>query len=169
MSFTKGVSFHHETNASSQPNITNNISINASNELKGNESIEQVKVEQSCEPSIKEVPNESSVPNENEFLKKVLAIYMNQKFYFSGKFLVLTPDELLELIQTLLPNKSVVITSNDIDDVNCCGFIKDVPIKKVDSIWVEDENQKQSFKYQYSNLVSLFDQYRISIKFVRLI
>ena len=80
MSFTKGVSFHHETNASSQPNITNNISINASNELKGNESIEQVKVEQSCEPSIKEVPNESSVPNENEFLKKVLPCGSGKKY-----------------------------------------------------------------------------------------
>ena len=37
MSFTKGLSFHHETNASSQassnPTITNNISIHATNDL----------------------------------------------------------------------------------------------------------------------------------------
>ena len=163
MSFTKGVSFHHETNASSQPNITNNISISASNEIKSNDSSEkiEIKVEQPS-PTV----SSSNSPNENEFLKKVLEIYMNQRFYFSGKFIVLTPDELLDLIQTLLPNKSVVIVSNDIDEIECCGF-KDAPIKKVDSIWIEYETAKQSFKYQYSNLVSLFDQYHISIKFVR--
>ena len=163
MSFTKGVSFHHETNASSQPNITNNISINASSEVKNNESSErvEVRVEQPVE-QIEQPP----IPNENEFLKKVLEIYMNQKFYFSGKFVVLTPDELLDLIQTLIPGKGVVIRTNDIEDIGCCSF-KDAPIKKIDSIWIEDETAKQSFKYQYSNLVSLFDQYRISIKFVR--
>ena len=165
MSFTKGVSFHHETNASSQPNITNNISINASSEVKNNESSErvEVRVEQPVE-QIEQPP----IPNENEFLKKVLEIYMNQKFYFSGKFVVLTPDELLDLIQTLIPGKGVVIRTNDIEDIGCCSF-KDAPIKKIDSIWIEDETAKQSFKYQYSNLVSLFDQYRISIKFVRVI
>ena len=164
MSFTKGVSFHHETNASSQPNITNNISINASSEVKNNESSErvEVRVEQPVE-QIEQPP----IPNENEFLKKVLEIYMNQKFYFSGKFVVLTPDELLDLIQTLIPGKGVVIRTNDIEDIGCCSF-KDAPIKKIDSIWIEDETAKQSFKYQYSNLVSLFDQYRISIKFVRI-
>ena len=165
MSFTKGVSFHHETNASSQPNITNNISINASSEVKNNESSErvEVRVEQPVE-QIEQPP----IPNENEFLKKVLEIYMNQKFYFSGKFVVLTPDELLDLIQTLIPGKGVVIRTNDIEDIGCCSF-KDAPIKKIDSIWIEDETAKQSFKYQYSNLVSLFDQYRISIKFVRVV
>ena len=168
MSFTKGVSFHHETNAASQPTINNNISINASNEVKADKPI--VSVESSEKPiEASEVLQQiQSIPNENEFLKKVLAIYMSQKFYFSGKFIVLTPDELLDLINTLLPNKGVVITTNDIDEVNCCGFIKDVPIKKVDSIWIEDETSKESFKYQYSNLVSLFDQYKISIKFVRI-
>ena len=102
-------------------------------------------------------------------LKKVLDIYMNQRFYFSGKYIVLTPDELLDLINTLLPNKGGVITTNDInEDIGCCSF-KDIPIKKVDNICIDDEAAKQSFKYQYSNLVSLFDQYKISIKFVRIV
>ena len=163
MSFTKGISFHHETNASSQPTINNNISINASNEL--SQSNPSVVVESFNEAS--EKPIEQSIPNENTFLKKVLDIYMNQRFYFSGKYIVLTPDELLDLINTLLPNKGVVITTNDInEDIGCCSF-KDIPIKKVDNIWIDDEAAKQSFKYQYSNLVSLFDQYKISIKFVR--
>ena len=164
MSFTKGVSFHHETNAASQSTINNNISINASSEVKNNESSEKVEVR--VEKPL-DVQTQASIPNETEFLRKVLAIYMDQKIYWQNKALVLTPDELLELINTLLPDKGVVITTNDIEDVGCCSF-KDVPIKKVDQIWIEEENNRQSFKYAYSNLVSLFDEYRISIKFVRL-
>ena len=159
MSFTKGISFHHETNASSQPTITNNISINASNEVNSDKPIERVDVRV-------EQPVEVSIPNENGFLKRLLAIYMSQKFYWQNKFLILSADELLELIQTLLPDKGIVISSTDIEDVGCCSF-KDVPIKKVESIWISDGDSQQNFKYCYSNLVSLFDQYRISIKFVR--
>ena len=164
MSFTKGVSFHHETNASSQPTINNNISISASNEVKTNTSSERLEVR--VEQPVEQI-EQSSIPNENAFLKKVLNIYMTQRFYFSGKFIVLTPDELLDLIQTLLPNKSVVIRTNDIEDVGCCSF-KDAPIKKVDSVWVNDDESEQNFKYCFSNLVSLLEQYKISIKFVRI-
>ena len=160
MSFTKGISFHHETNAASQPTINNNISINASNELsQSNPSVIVEQKEQSIEQS-------STIELENEFLKKVLNIYMSQKLYWQNKFLILSPDELLDLIQTLLPDKGVVIRTNDIEDVGCCSF-KDAPLKKIESIWVNDNESEQSFKYCYSNLVSLLDNYRISIKFVR--
>ena len=164
MSFTRGISFHHETNASSQPTINNNITVNASSEVKSEnpystlESSDGVRYAQ---------PHEhSSVERENEFLRKVLAIYMDQKFYFSGKYLVLTSDELLELLQTLLPDKGIVITSGDID-IDCCGFAKEAPIRKIESIWVGEGEQRTNFKYQYSNLVALLDSYKISIKFVR--
>ena len=166
MSFTKGLSFHHETNSSSNPNITNNISINASNEMTNTNP--SVIIETSNEPEKVESSEPSAVERENEFLKKVLNIYMNQKLYWENKTLVLSPDELLDLIQTLIPEKGVVITTNDIDDPGCCGFIKDAPIKKVDSIWVTSDDSESNFKYVYSNLVALLDNYRISIKFVRL-
>ena len=91
---------------------------------------------------------------------------MSQKFYFSGKYLVITSDELLDLIQTLIPDKSIVITNNDIEDVGCFSF-KDAPWKKVESIWIGEGEVQQNFKYAYSNLVALFEQYKISIKFVR--
>ena len=77
MSFTKGVSFHHETNAASQPTINNNISINASSEIKNNESSEKVEVR--VEKPL-DVQTQASIPNETEFLRKVLAIYMDQRF-----------------------------------------------------------------------------------------
>ena len=168
MSFTKGLSFHHETNASSQatsnPTITNNISIHATNELSESTQYRvldpgEVKYEPTDKP-------EQSTPNENEFLKKLLNIYMKQPFYWENKTIVLLPDELLDLIDTLLPDKQITITTNDIEDIGCCS-LKNLPIKKIDTIWIEDETSKQNFKYQFSNLVSLFDQYKISIKFVR--
>ena len=166
MSFTRGISFHHETNASSQPTINNNISITASNEVSESNPYKVLdSSEVKYEPS-HEVQTESLEPNnENAFLRKVLDVYMNQKLYWSNKFLVLSADELLELIQTLLPNKGVVITSNDIE-VDCCG-IKDAPIKKIESIWIDDNEERKAFKYAYSNLTALFDHYKISIKFVR--
>ena len=102
MSFTRGISFHHETNASSQPTINNNISITASNEVSESNPYKVLdSSEVKYEPS-HEVQTESLEPNnENAFLRKVLDVYMNQKLYWSNKFLVLSADELLELIQTL--------------------------------------------------------------------
>ena len=176
MSFTKGVSFHHETNASSQatsnPTITNNISIHATNELSESTQYKvlepgEVRYDKQSQPVQTESHDQASIINENEFLKKVLAIYMNQKIYWQNKSIVLKPDELLDLIDTLLPDKQITITINDLDEVNCCGFIKDIPIKKVDTIWVSTNDVQENFKYCYSNLVSLLDQYKISIKFVR--
>lgn len=164
MSFTKGVSFHHETNASSQPTINNNITVNTSSEVKTENPYSTLESsEVRYEPVVS--LEQSNIEKENEFLRKVLAIYMSQKFYFSGKYLVLTSDELLDLIQTLLPDKGIVITSEDLD-VDCCGF-KDAPIRKVESIWIGEGDQQTNFKYGYSNLVALLDSYKISIKFVR--
>ena len=175
MSFTKGLSFVHETNASSKtscnPSITNNISIHASNEVSESSQYKvldtsEVKYEPTGIP-INNTPESPSVINEIEFLKKVLLIYMSQKFYFSGKFLVLKPDELLDIIETLLPDKQITINCSEIEELGCCGFGKDIPIKKIETIWVSKDDVQQNFKYCYSNLVSLLDQYKISIKFVR--
>lgn len=164
MSFTKGVSFHHETNASSNPSITNNISISASNENKTSIEVSESSQKLVYPPSQPIEP--SIVERENEFLRKVLSIYMSQKLYFSGKYLVITSDELLDLIQTLLPDKGIVITSNEIEDVGCCSF-SDIPIKKVESIWTSEGDVQKAFKYAYSDIVALLDDYKISIKFVK--
>ena len=91
---------------------------------------------------------------------------MNQKLYWQNKYLVLGSNELLELIQTLLPDNNIVITSNDIEEVGCCGGL-DVPVKKIDSIWISKGDVQQNFKYCYSNIVALLDEYKISIKYVR--
>lgn len=167
MSFTKGISFHHETNAASQPTINNNISINASNEL--NQSNPSVVIE-TKEPNheVAYPPIESPViERENQFLRKVLDLYMNQQVYWSGKFIVLKADELLELLHILLPNTELKLFTDDIE-VNCCGASKDIPYAKINSITFDDEKHNQlNLKYAKSDIVALLNQYRISVKYVR--
>lgn len=173
MSFTKGVSFHRETNLSSHPNISNNITINASNELSNSnpsviieskEASEKAEYPPSTQSSTIEAPN---IQRENEFLKKVLDLYMSQKVFWSGKYIVLTADELISLIQVLLPNTELKLFTDDIE-VNCCGASKDIPYGKVDSIWFyNDKHEQLNLKYAHSDIVALLESYKISIKFVR--
>ena len=169
MSSSKSVfAIHHETNASSQPTINNNISINASNEVK----IEEPDFQpvESNKPSNKEQqPIEPSlIERENEFLKKILELYMNQQVYWSGKFIVLKPDELLDLIKILLPNTQLKLFTNEQEEITCCGVRKEVPYVKVDSIWFDDDKHNQlNLKYEHSEIVALLEQYRISIKYIR--
>ena len=169
MSFTKGVSFHHETNASSQPTINNNISIQTCNEAGCEIKSEnpyavinsgEVKYEETT-TTIEHTP----IPNENEFLKRLLRLYMSQKLYWSGKYLVVTAPELVGLISLVLPGYEVDVIINDIE-VNCCGTKKELPFDKVESIWVTKDEVRQNFKYVYSNLVALFEEYKVSIKYV---
>ena len=35
-------------------------------------------------------------------------------------------------------------------------------------IWITKDEVRQNFKYVYSNLIAIFEEYRISVKFVRL-
>lgn len=169
MSFTKGVSFHHETNATSQPTINNNISIQTSNEasceVKSDNPYATVDTsEVKYEATIPE--QQQTIPNETQFLKCLLNHYMNQKLYWSGKYLVLTAAELVELISLLLPGYDIDVLVNDVE-VSCCGKPKELPFDKVESIWITKDDVRENFKYTHSNLVALFESYRISIKYVR--
>jgi len=92
---------------------------------------------------------------------------MNQPVYWSGKFMVLKAEELLELLHILIPNTQLKLFTDDIE-VNCCGASKEVPYAKVDSITFDDEQHQQlNLKYARSDIVALLNQYRISIKYVR--
>ena len=71
MSFTKGVSFHHDTSVSSQPTINNNISINASNEVKAsNPSITLQPGEVRYSQANVQINEPSTIERENEKKKK---------------------------------------------------------------------------------------------------
>ena len=167
---TKGLSLSHENYSTSNPVITNNISI--SNCETGDEKSIQVIEKQSVEDNnISNIPESISqsepslIQSENRFLKAILRIYIGQKIYFNGKYIVCTLQELIELIQ--------IITNGEIDieveplEVACCGA--NSLYSKVANIWVTKDGQRSIFKYSYSQFLSLFDEYRISLKVVRVV
>ena len=168
MSFTKGVSFHHETNAASQPTINNNISINTSNEVKTETGPNPYATEDKSEliyPPPPDQEEKSDLTHENMFLKRILEHYMNQKLYWSGKYLVLAPDELTELLAILLPGYAVDVVLDEFE-VTCCGKPQDIPFAKVDAVWLTKDDVRVNLKYARSDIVSVFESYKISTKFV---
>ena len=179
-SVTKGLSLTHENLSSSNPIINNNISISQNSEgsdLRSSQaSLSKIENEISIERNHKSEAatecNEGADINsefgliqcENNFLKAILRIYIGQKIYFNGKYIVCTLSDLIELI-SLLTNSEVEI---DIEpfEVSCCGTNSN-PYSKVTNIWVNKDEQRSIFKYSYSQFLSLFDEYKISLKVVR--
>ena len=171
MSFVRGVSFAREDKQSitNQPTINNNISINASSEVKIEEpNFEPVESSQKVVyPPIEKPVEPSAVERENQFLKKVLELFMNQPVYWSGKFMVLKAEELLGLLHILIPKTQLKLFTDEID-LGCCGVNKEAPYEKIDSITYDDEQHNQlNLKYAKSDIIALLNQYRISTKFVR--
>ena len=169
-SVTKGVSLTHENVSSSNPVINNNINIQSP----GQNDSEQIvtaplsqAVEITSESNFNEREREADTLNfeaENKFLKAILKIYINQKLYFSGKYIVVDINELAELIHIVV-NDNVEIEVEPIE-VNCLGNPK-LPYSKVANIWINKNGQRCIFKYTYPQLLTLFDEYNISLKVVR--
>ena len=104
--------------------------------------------------------------SQNEFLKMVIEIYMNQKLYYSGKFIVCSKDELILLIQSL--TGGIVEIETEPIDVDCgCVSSSKLPYIKISNIWITLNDTRTIFKYDYANYLTLFDSYRISLKLVR--
>lgn len=168
---TKGVSISHENTSNSNPVINNNISI-SNNDSVNYDSTSPSIASQSLESkqdanALAIDPEVKSLQAENEFLKAILRIYINQKLYFNGKYIVCTPDELMELIKLLTEADTVEIETEQIE-VSCLGNPK-VPYSKVLNIWIGQQGQRSIFKYNYSRFLSLFDECKISLKVVRVI
>ena len=178
-SVTKGVSLTHENISSSSPVINNNINIqspgqNDSEQLATTPLSQTVEItsesnfnerEQAAETlNFEREARATSCEAENKFLKAILKIYINQKLYFSGKYIVVDINELAELIHIVV-NDIVEIEVEPIE-VNCLGNPK-LPYSKVANIWVNKNGQRYIFKYTYPQLLTLFDEYNISLKVVR--
>lgn len=168
-SVTKGVSLTHENVSSSNPVINNNINIQSTSqdaEQAASAPLSQT-VEITSESNFNEREREADTLNfeaENKFLKAILKIYINQKLYFSGKYIVVDINELAELIHIVV-NDNVEIEVEPIE-VNCLGNPK-LPYSKVANIWINKNGQRCIFKYTYPQLLTLFDEYNISLKVVR--
>ena len=162
-SLTKGVSITHENLSSSNPIINNNINIKNTNGDTSNE----LEIERSAEVHYDNpyaTPNDE-LQSQNEFLKAMLNIYMNQKLFFSGKYIVCTPDELIHLIK-LLTNTDTVEIETEAIEVSCLGNPK-LPYSKIVNIWIIKDGQRSIFKYSYPQFLTLFDECKVSLKVVR--
>ena len=96
-----------------------------------------------------------------KFLQLVLQSYINNPIKYNGLIICTVP--LLEnLIETLTGCDDCSIELGDLD-VECCKQSKIQPINK---IWCRKGSDNQIFKYKYSNLLQVFEQYKISLKLV---
>lgn len=99
------------------------------------------------------------------FLKLVLESYMNNPIKYNGYIICSVP---------LLEHLIEVITSCDDCDVDiavdpdggCCGTSSKIKIIPISKIWVHNGDRTELFKYKYSQFLQVFEQYRISLKFV---
>ena len=164
-SITKGVSITHENTSTSNPIINNNITINNDNENQSSEKITQefkdIKEEIKSNQSIEDLQSE------NDFLRAILKIYIEQKLYFSGKNIVCSSEELITLIHLLTKADEIEIENEQIE-VSCLGNPK-LPYSKIVNIWITKDGQKSIFKYNYSHYLSLFDECKISLKVIRIV
>ena len=173
---TKGVSLTHDASISSSPSVSNNITINNidKNNYPGlnTATTEKILETSSPQPSVFTVPDYKSAEtlaqeqnNEIEFLKRIIHIYMNQPMSYQGKQIVCTSEELISLVQDLTGGQCELETNTL--DVDCgCFSGKDIPILSVEKIWVVKDDERTVFKYSYPQMLSLFDEYNISIKFI---
>ena len=167
LSLTRGVSLTHDSSATSAPSITNNISINTQPETSSSEPIiETQTVQDKIDNALDKVLPSDSVSNEVSFLKQIIKIYMNQPIYFEGKEIVCAPDELVKLLEALTGGQAELEAS--VIDVHCgCVSGKDIPVQELLKIWIIKDDARTIFKYSYPQYLTLFDEYNISLKYVR--
>ena len=96
------------------------------------------------------------------FLKLVLESYLNNPIKYNGYIICSVPllEQLIETISSC-DDCSVEVADFDIGCCSKCSHI--VPITK---IWVKNKDSTEVFKYKYSELLQVFEQYHISLKFV---
>ena len=169
LSLTRGVTLTHDSSATSAPSITNNISINTQPDSNPQESpvVETKTVQDKIDNALDKVLPSDTVSNEVSFLKQIIKIYMNQPIFFEGKEIVCAPDELVKLLEALTGGQVELEAS--VIDVNCgCVSGKDLPVQELLKIWIIKDDSRTVFKYSYPEYLTLFDEYNISLKYVRI-
>ena len=98
------------------------------------------------------------------FLKLVLASYMNNPIKYNG-YVICSVPVLENLIETLTSCDNCNIEIPDID-AGCCGASTATHIVPINKIWVRNGETSEIFKYRYSQFLQTFEEYNISLKFV---
>ena len=116
-----------------------------------------VKLEEPAE----KLTQEDSIATIN-FLKLILAAYMNNPIKYNGNVICSVPV-LENLIETLTSCEDCSIEIADVD-AGCCGT-QTTHIVPITKIWVRNGETTEIFKYRYSQFLQTFEQYNISLKF----
>ena len=116
-----------------------------------------VKLEEPAE----KLTQEDSIATIN-FLKLILAAYMNNPIKYNG-YVICSVPVLENLIETLTSCEDCSIEIADVD-AGCCGT-QTTHIVPITKIWVRNGETTEIFKYRYSQFLQTLEQYNISLKF----
>ena len=112
------------------------------------------------EPELVKEPVQDPIATIN-FLRLVLQSYIDNPIKYNG-FIICSVPLLEQLIETITGADDCSIELDD-PDIECCKASK---IQGINKIWVRNGDSSEIFKYKYSNLLQVFEQYRISLKLV---
>lgn len=186
LSLTKGVSLSTDhitksTGNKTESSINNNINITTINQ----DPVETQKInkiepkpksrpETFTNPSIKvldEIDEKDRISDQLKelyFLRKVLDIYMNQAVMIRNRKIVCSRDDLIELIKIITSSDDVEIETSPIDvKCDCCISSEDIPIYDIEKAWVVSGTERVIFKHSFTESLSFFDRYNISLKYIK--
>ena len=113
---------------------------------------------------VEKLTTEDSISTIN-FLKLVLQSYMSNPIKYND-FIICSIPVLEHLIEVLTGCDDCSIDVADIETTCCKNISKRiVPISK---IWCKSGDSSEIFKYRYSQYLQIFEEYRISLKFIYL-
>ena len=119
------------------------------------------------EINVNEVPHITY--DEASFLRFVLSLYMEKNVITEYNEIICSENELKRLITLLTGCDNCIITAvNPLEDISCCSINNiTCPYMLITKIQIVYGEKMYIFKYVRSDLIALFDEYRISLKFIK--
>lgn len=119
------------------------------------------------EINVNEVPHITY--DEASFLRFVLSLYMEKNIITEYNEIICSENELKRLITLLTGCDNCIITAvNPLEDISCCSINNiTCPYMLITKIQIVYGEKMYIFKYVRSDLIALFDEYRISLKFIK--
>ena len=96
------------------------------------------------------------------FLKLVLQAHLNNPLHYNG-YVICSVPVLENILETLTGCEECIIETDDAE-AGCCGIGK--KLVTISKIWIQNGDVSEVFKYKYSQYLQLFEEYKISLKFV---
>ena len=155
--------------------IEKSINVIENNENDMNDNVAEnnvANVDENNEKIVTEI-NVNEVPHiaydEASFLRFVLSLYMEKNVITEYNEIICSENELKRLIILLTGCDNCIITAvNPLEDISCCSINNiTCPYMLITKIQIVYGEKMYIFKYVRSDLIALFDEYRISLKFIK--